>query len=70
MEKILILITLMLLTACMPNQAVVSNGEIQAYHFEHEGHQYIQFSVGVSMWTNDHYVGYVHDPDCSCNKTE
>ena len=70
MKKIILLLTTLLLVSCTPNSMTVSNGDIQAVHFEYNGHQYIQFSCGVNIVSDDCYVGYVHDPDCPCKEKD
>lgn len=65
---VLLLISAVLFVSCVPNTMEVSDGDIQAKRFEYDGHQYIQFSCGVNFVSEDCYVGYVHDPDCPCNK--
>lgn len=74
MKKVLFIIAAILMiaiTSCEPQtqrKTTTDDGaSLYVRRFESEGHQYIEFKHSQTF-SYDDYTGYVHDPDCPCQK--
>ena len=74
MKKVLFIIAAILtiaITSCEPQTQRKTTTDDGAFlyvrRFKFEGHQYIEFQR-IQGLSYDDYTGYVHDPDCPCQK--
>ena len=68
MKKVISVLSLtLLLCSCEKPGSVRSNYPIdRVFHFEHENHQYIMFTVDYPAKYG--VAGAVHDPNCKCHE--